>query len=154
MEESGKFDRTSALWLSAGALCLAATVVGVYKTTPESKTISVNCGADQTAGAIFNLNDPELPNDFKLYVDDGKDSKAVFVKNTGRLMVTGADVLSTDAGKTLVKFDDGTRLIAGAPIPQTLDGYYAGDEALTLICKEATPESVARSQAQIPAITS
>jgi hypothetical protein len=153
-EFRGGFNKSDALLLGGAALCFTVAIAGTLRTTPENKTLFVDCGQNSTAGAIFDLNTQKFPSDIELRLDDGSETKKVFVKHGGHLMVDGVTVLSADAGKTLTTLNDGTRLIAGAPIPQKLDGYTAGDEALTLACEKATPASVAKSQAEMTAITS
>jgi hypothetical protein len=153
-EMRGGYDKTDIALLAGAALLLTAATVGVLRTAPDSKTLFVDCDQNPSAGAIFDLNMQKFPSDIELRLDDGSETKKVFVKHGGHLVVDGTTVFSDDAGNILTTMSDGTQLIAGAPIPQKLDGYTAGDEALTLACEKATPASVARSQAEMTAITS
>lgn len=130
-------------------LCLAAAgYLAVTERVPEH-ALAVNCDTHPRAGAIFDLNAEKFLANVMLELSTSTETREVHVSNaSGHLAIGERVVLSHQAGQTLLRFGDGARLIAGAPIPEKLDGYYAGDEALTLACPDATPATVAESNAQ------
>ena len=101
--------------------------------------MSVNCENLPTDAATISLNEiggKTGASEVIIDITDQEVRKSLTIKLVGRVAVDGHEVMSTDAGKEILKLPKAV-LIAGVPAPGK-DVYYAGDEGLTLKCNHAT----------------